>query len=99
MPVPGPGPARIQEARVRSSGWTKAIAIAMGLTFVVAACGDDDDDAATTDTTAAAGGSETTVAGGDEGDGAAEGDFTACQVTDTGGVDDGSFNETAFAGL
>ena len=87
---------------MRSSGWTKAIAVAMGLTLVVAACGDDDD-AETTDTTAADAGSETTVAGGEgegEGEGdAAEGDFNACQVTDTGGVDDGSFNETAFAGL
>jgi basic membrane protein A len=27
------------------------------------------------------------------------GDFTACQVTDTGGVDDKSFNQTAFKGL
>ena len=27
------------------------------------------------------------------------GDFTACQVTDTGGVDDRSFNQTAFKGL
>ncbi len=26
-------------------------------------------------------------------------DFKACQVTDTGGVDDRSFNQTAFAGL
>jgi basic membrane protein A len=26
-------------------------------------------------------------------------DFTACQVTDTGGIDDKSFNQTAYAGL
>ena len=25
--------------------------------------------------------------------------FTACQVTDTGGIDDGSFNETAWKGV
>ena len=37
-----------------------------------------------------------TEAGGDGGGG---GDFTACQVTDTGGVDDKSFNQTAFKGL
>ncbi len=38
--------------------------------------------------------------GGDEdGGGAPEVDFLACQVTDTGGVDDRSFNETAYAGL
>ena len=38
-----------------------------------------------------------TEAGGDGGGGG--GDFTACQVTDTGGVDDKSFNQTAFKGL
>jgi basic membrane protein A len=35
-----------------------------------------------------------------EGDGGVEQvDFLACQVTDTGGVDDKSFNQTAYAGL
>jgi basic membrane protein A len=34
--------------------------------------------------------------GSDEGAGT---DFTACEVTDTGGVDDNSFNETAFNGM
>jgi basic membrane protein A len=38
-----------------------------------------------------------TEAGGGGGDGG--GDFTACQVTDTGGVDDKSFNETAYKGV
>jgi basic membrane protein A len=38
-----------------------------------------------------------TEAGGDGGGGG--GDFKACQVTDTGGVDDKSFNQTAFKGL
>ncbi len=36
---------------------------------------------------------DTAAAGGDGGD------FLACQVTDTGGVDDKSFNQTAFKGL
>jgi len=31
--------------------------------------------------------------------GSGGGDFTACQVTDTGGVDDASFNQTAFKGI
>jgi len=35
----------------------------------------------------------------DEGGGEASSDVTACQVTDTGGVDDRSFNQTAFEGL
>jgi basic membrane protein A and related proteins len=36
---------------------------------------------------------------GTGGDGEAASDFQACQVTDTGGVDDASFNETAYNGL
>ena len=35
----------------------------------------------------------------ESGGGGGGGDFTACQVTDTGGVDDRSFNQTAFKGL
>ncbi|MDD9371328.1 MAG: BMP family ABC transporter substrate-binding protein, partial [Acidimicrobiales bacterium] len=31
--------------------------------------------------------------------GSGGGDFTACQVTDTGGVDDASFNQTAYKGI
>jgi basic membrane protein A len=76
---------------LRRSRWSKPLALALGLALVAAACGDDDDDAETTDTTEAAG-TDTTAAG----DGS---DFTACQVTDTGGVDDRSFNQTAFEGL
>ncbi len=57
--------------------------LAFGL--IAAACGDDDDDESTDDT--------------EEGSGGGDSDFLACQVTDTGGVDDRSFNETAFAGL
>lgn len=85
---------------MRSKRWATPLAIALGLTLVAAACGDDDDDAATTDTTQASGSesTDTTAAGGDGG-GEDSGDFSACQVTDTGGVDDDSFNETAYAGL
>lgn len=64
--------------------WAKALAVMLGLALVAAACGDDDDD--------------TTSGGGGGGDSAAS-DFTACQVTDTGGVDDKSFNQTAYQGL
>ncbi len=38
-----------------------------------------------------------TASSGDGGGGG--GDFTACQVTDTGGVDDASFNQTAYKGV
>jgi basic membrane protein A and related proteins len=63
----------------------KGLAVLLGLAMIAAACGDDDDDSAT-DTT-------------EDGGGAATTDFQGCQVTDTGGVDDRSFNQTAFAGL
>jgi basic membrane protein A and related proteins len=60
-----------------------ATVAAAGLLF--AACGeaDDDDDAG----------------GGEEGGGEEAVDFQACLVTDTGGVDDDSFNELGFAGI
>jgi basic membrane protein A len=64
----------------------RALAAVLALAILAAACGDDDDGGAAGD-------------GGDGGGGGASGDFSACQVTDTGGVDDRSFNQTAFAGL
>jgi basic membrane protein A len=77
---------------MRRSRWSKPLVLAVGLSLVAAACGDDDDDdAGTTDTTEEA--TDTTAGGG------AETDFTACEVTDTGGVDDRSFNQTAFEGM
>jgi basic membrane protein A len=62
-----------------------AMVAAVGLLF--AACGeaDDDDDGAAEED----GGEEALPGEG----------FQACQVTDTGGVDDRSFNQTAFAGI
>jgi basic membrane protein A len=65
----------------------KVLGVLFGLALVAAACGDDDDDTASDDTSESGGG------------GGGDGDFTACQVTDTGGVDDRSFNQTAYKGL
>jgi basic membrane protein A len=67
----------------------KGLSMALALALVVAACGGDDDD-------------DASGGGGDDGGGGGEqatSDFSACQVTDTGGVDDRSFNETAYNGL
>ena len=64
--------------------WTWLVALIAVLTLVAAACAEEADD------------------GGDgdgDGGGVEQVDFLACQVTDTGGVDDRSFNETAYAGL
>jgi basic membrane protein A and related proteins len=71
---------------MRQRRWVKVLGVLLGLALVAAACGEDDDDDSATDS------------GSPSGDGGG-GDFTACQVTDTGGVDDRSFNQTAFKGL
>ena len=78
---------------MRTSRWTRLFALLLGLALLAAACGDDDDDAATSgDSTEEEGGTT------DEGDGDGAG-FKACQVTDSGGIDDRSFNQTAYDGL
>jgi basic membrane protein A len=60
--------------------------LALTLVAAVAACGEDDED--------------NPNGGGDGGGGEeAGGDFLGCQVTDEGGKDDRSFNETAYNGL
>jgi basic membrane protein A len=63
--------------------WLKGLGLALAVAMVAGACGEDDDDEPSSD----GGGGEATS------------DFSACQVTDTGGVDDRSFNQTAYAGL
>ncbi|SDQ11945.1 BMP family protein [Quadrisphaera sp. DSM 44207] len=60
-----------------------------GVVALAAACGEAPEEATGTD--AGAGGGETSAA-------AAE-DFTACMVTDAGGADDRSFNQSAYEGL
>ena len=76
-------------------------ALVLALALITAGCGSDPDEDST-ETTAAAG-SDTTAAGDDTGSdttaAAGEADYKACEVTDTGGVDDKSFNQTAYAGL
>jgi basic membrane protein A len=64
----------------------KVLAVLFGLALVASACGSDDDDSST-------------GSGSEGGSGGGASDFTGCQVTDTGGVDDKSFNQTAFKGL
>ncbi len=71
--------------------WFRVLALLLGLALVAAACGDDDDTATSDDTATP----DDSVDSGDSGDS----DFLACEVTDTGGVDDKSFNENAFDGL
>jgi basic membrane protein A and related proteins len=84
---------------------SRAVALALAGTLVLSACGDAPEDDTTTDTEtdtaddgeaeADDGEAEATDDGGEQ----AGGDFKACMITDQGGVDDGSFNETAYNGL
>lgn len=80
--------------------WTRFLAVLAILAIVAAACSDSGDDAGgdsgTTGTTAETG---ATGATGETGGALPGADFTACEVTDTGGIDDKSFNATAYAGL
>jgi basic membrane protein A len=83
--------------------WTRWLAVLAVLAIVAAACADDSDGGDETGGETAATGPTTTAATGATGEtdgGALPGEgITACEVTDTGGVDDRSFNATAYAGL
>jgi basic membrane protein A and related proteins len=86
-----PVPAEWEESVRQHRFGRVALALFLALALLAAACGEDDD------SNEEGGGSETTAGegGGDQ----AGADFSACQVTDTGGVDDRSFNQTAYAGV
>lgn len=86
----------------------RTLAAAAALALLTAACGAAPDDEAdepteTEDTTSEDDAAEDDAADDEaaDDDGATEEatDLRACQVTDTGGVDDRSFNQTAYAGL
>lgn len=80
--------------------WMRLLALLLGLSLIAAACGDDEDEAAETTDDPSAEESETDTESETEADGeGSESDFLACEVTDTGGVDDRSFNENAYNGL
>lgn len=74
----------------------KLLAALLAIGMLVAACGEAPEEEAAAPSEAA--GSEA-GASSEGGDTAQAGDFSACQVTDTGGVDDRSFNQTAYKGL
>ncbi|MEX1091657.1 MAG: BMP family ABC transporter substrate-binding protein [Acidimicrobiia bacterium] len=85
--------------------YMRVFALLAALAMVLAACGDGEGGETTTtagETTTTAG--ETTTTAGDDTTTTAEGEpmpepILACQVTDTGGIDDKSFNQTAFKGI
>lgn len=81
---------------MRTTRWFQITALLAGLSLFAAACADDES------ADVAADGATTTEASSQDG-GASEGaggeTFKACQVTDAGGIDDRSFNETAYEGI
>ena len=97
---------------MHSKTWMKIAALFAVFALVLAACGDSTTDTTaapdTTDTTAAPDTTDTTAApdttdttaAPDTTDttAAAMVDYKACEVTDTGGVDDRSFNQSAWEG-
>jgi basic membrane protein A len=81
------------EVSVKHSAWATA-ALAVSAMVVVAGCGSSNSSAPSagaTSSSAAAGGSSSTAA--------ATSGTLGCMVTDTGGIDDRSFNASAWAGM
>jgi basic membrane protein A and related proteins len=76
---------------VKHSAWAKA-ALAVSATMVIAACGSSHSSASTST-------SSSSAAAGATGSAATTAKFTGCMVSDTGGVDDRSFNAAAWAGM
>ncbi|MGH2700467.1 MAG: BMP family lipoprotein [Actinomycetota bacterium] len=70
---------------MRNSRMRWIAALLMALAIFAAACAEEEE--------------PTSDGGGGNGAAAENADFLACQVTDTGGVDDKSFNQTAYKGL
>ncbi len=83
----------------------RAVALMLAGALVLTACGDapDDESAAADDTTEstdeATEDEETADEATEDAPDAEPVDFQGCLVTDTGGIDDRSFNQTAWAGL
>jgi basic membrane protein A len=71
--------------------WATA-ALAVSATLVIAACG-------SSHSTASSGGTSSAPAGGSSSTAAAAGGTLSCLVTDTGGIDDRSFNASAYQGM
>jgi basic membrane protein A len=80
------------EVSVKHSAWATA-ALAVSATLVIAACGSSHSSAASgSSSTASASASSTGTA-------ATTGKFLGCMVTDTGGINDRSFNASSWAGM
>ena len=77
---------------MKHSAWATA-ALAVSATLVIAACG------SSTSSAPAAGSTSSSTPASSTGSAATTGKFLGCMVSDTGGVDDRSFNAAAWAGM
>jgi basic membrane protein A and related proteins len=77
---------------VKYSAWATA-ALAVSATMVIAACG------SSTSSAPSGGASSSSAPAASGGTAAAAGKTLGCMVTDTGGIDDRSFNASAWAGM
>jgi basic membrane protein A and related proteins len=77
---------------VRKSAWATA-ALAVSATLVIAACGSSHSSASSSTS------SSSSAAASSTGSAATTARFSGCMVSDTGGVDDRSFNAAAWAGM
>ncbi len=75
---------------MKHSAWATA-ALAVSATLVIAACGSSHSSAASGSSTSSTPASTSTAA--------TSGKFLGCMVTDTGGIDDRSFNASSWAGM
>jgi basic membrane protein A and related proteins len=78
---------------VKHSAWATA-ALAVSATLVIAACGSSHSSAA-----AGASSATSSAAAGSTGSAATTGKILGCMVTDTGGINDRSFNASSWAGM
>ena len=78
---------------MKHSAWATA-ALAVSATMVIAACGSSNSSAPSAGAT-----SSSAPAGGSSSTAAATSGTLGCMVTDTGGIDDRSFNASAWAGM
>jgi basic membrane protein A len=76
---------------VKHSAWATA-ALAVSATLVIAACGSSHNSASSTTTTSSS--ASATTSSGSSG-----AKFLGCMVTDTGGINDRSFNASSWAGM
>jgi basic membrane protein A len=78
-----------------------ATAVAAAASLLIAACGTSSSSApsSTSTSSAASAASSTAAGGGSTGTAAASGKVLGCMVTDTGGINDKSFNQSAWQGM